>query len=173
MPERNFSPKFGEWSDDERRLINERFRDLLLVYQQIVKVLPVPGYRMSYTGLVLVCGYYANDLKELKAFHGVNDGRDDTKCAAYLARLIARFRPIQIDEIRREIPADYQYFLIRINEIFAIRAFEYFLKVPNSVMVTNEYDEFKKEMLFIFRFRDPDKDMMVAQARLVKAWGNA
>jgi len=171
MAPNNFMREYGKYTDDEKQTIRERFRDILTHYEtfkrDLIPHLDGKGFYLNQTVLFTICCLYMNDLKEVKILHGTEKGGDNHKRAAYLARLNSNFRPIISDEVEMDEQKKSYRIVLLVNEMFALTVFEMLLGVPRCLLDDPDYDKVQRDLIFIFCFRDPQKELLVATARLV------
>lgn len=165
----SIEPRYGEYSSYERQLLSERLQDLKNAYKAF-KTAKLKDeskdwrFHLNQSILITVCLLYLNDLKEFKIFHDAEIGTDHYKRAAYLSRWISNMRPIQfnpnydIENIE----------LLNLNEEFATFVFLLFIGTDPSSVDSPIIDAVSRDLRFIFKFRDPQRELLVALARAIE-----
>lgn len=163
-----YDGRYGRYHRDEIRIIYDRLDDLIEIYKRLKKKKAELwgrdcGFYMNEALLVKVCLLYLNDLKEFKVFHDVDVGTDHYKRAAYLSRLISNVRPIHI---RHHVDTDAERLCI--NEEFAILTFLSYLGIDYEKAQGDSVKTAVEDLMYIFRFRDPQKELLVSLARALE-----
>lgn len=138
--------------------------------------------RVNPLKLWYICFVYANDLKPIRKFHLIDRGCDVPRRAALLARLISKHRPLEFESAKgtissEEIPDTHKKqndAFIKANEWFAVLAFFDFLGASQEVFRSSTeaervvYRKIMSELLFTLTHRDPQVELLVPFARLIK-----
>jgi hypothetical protein len=144
-----FPPSEGdpEAGDADDLKIRARLREALILktYRKLVDEWPVPlraQCTLNRQLVRIVSESYFKDMDRKKAFHGITYA-DVHKCAAYMAKWIMRFRPIQLTvEDARAKP-------LLANEYLALAMAFVFLKVNVRSLPT----ELFRTMVYSMRYR--------------------
>jgi hypothetical protein len=159
-------PRFGDYSPYEMRLFKRRLNDLKRAYKEFSaakrkdRTKEWPFY-LNQSNLITVVFLYLNDLKEFKTFHDPKKGINNLKRAAYLSRWISNIRPIQhVNNYDLNNPE-----LALLNEEYAIKVFLLYLGVGSRTIRSEIVAAVAEELKYIFRFRDPQRELLVSLAR--------
>lgn len=171
-----YEPQWGYYSQYERRIIRNRFLNIRDTFNLFSSQLPdemSAGIKLNKTRLYLVCGYYVNDLKEVRTFHQ-SKGVGPVRRAAFLARQIARVSPVETEDVFPDIMRNSGHpgrglFLAQANARFAIKIFADFLGLSQDFVSTELFAELERDLIFLFQFRDTPKEALVATAKLLLA----
>lgn len=167
----------GFYSAFERQMLIDRINDLKHAYRQFKAAKELEQGSNFYFFLndevaVIICGSFINDIKEFKLLHIPELGTDSAKRSAYIARWIAKLRPIQFDRKRAPYsPGEANNpELAFVNEDFATFVFYLFLKgFQPGWLGSPIVEELNPHLRHLFRKRDPDRDALVALASVAQA----
>lgn len=163
-------PEYGKFSKEEIDLIKERTKDLRSAYRKFKTGLCNDAPNLEFSAnqnlLILVAMLYVNDLKEYKLFHKARRGTDNLKRAAYISRWISNVRPIETDGCKGKIREEHAY----LNEQFAIYVFFSYLHLKEHHIEHPAIALLTQDLKYIFRFRDPQRELLVAVARMTEAF---
>ena len=167
----DFPLVWGKFCNYEFNFIEERFYDIEKIYKAMQVGYPeigLDGFRLNRTVLWEICFTYANDLKPIRQFHGFDGGCDKSRRAAFLARLVSLYRPIEIDEWdpSEAHPAEHRR-LLEINQHLALHVLLHFLALPASIVDVQATNKVVKDLLFMFNHGDPSPEALVPLARLL------
>lgn len=159
-------PRFGEYSDYEMRIFRRRLNDLKRVYRAFSEAKRKDTSKewpfcLNQSSLITVVLLYLNDLKEFKTFHDPKKGVNNLKRAAYLSRWISNMRPIEYEQNYKLQNSE----LAMLNEEYAIYVFFLYLGVGPRTIGSKPVAAISEELKYIFKFRDPQRELLVALAR--------
>lgn len=135
--------------EPDEKAIYKRYNTLInLFHEQFLKGLAVECSKAVYlSNELLHCAVkaYFDDICKYKAYAG-SEYADNHKQAAFIMIWISRFKPIQIKESAKVVPA-----LLTINEAFAFYAGLMFLdeSVPNKIT-----DKYYKHLIYTLTYRN-------------------
>jgi hypothetical protein len=159
-------PRFGVYSEYEKRLFRDRLGDLKRAYRvfhatKLKDTTKEWKFELNESLLITICFMYLNDLKEFKVFHHVETGTDHLKRCAYLSRWISNIRPIMFDKSYKLINPD----LLYLNEEYALFVFFLYLGIDEASIDLPVVQGITRDLQYIFKFRDPQRELLVALAR--------
>jgi hypothetical protein len=172
----------GDFNKEEIGWFCQRLDDLKKAYLDFksAKVHMHPEhewpFRLNDTKAETVCAFFINDIKKFKRTHG-STGTDNLKRSAYLARWIAKIRPIEFDygwDNGLPSPRTQKDFknpgLDFLNEEFAIRIFFSYLN-PCSVETLRSpvCREVARQLKYIFCQREIPRELLVTVAYATQA----
>jgi hypothetical protein len=163
-----YEPRYGVYSPYEKRLLHDRLRDLKRAFQvfQSEKLKDTTKewpFQLNEALLITTCFLYLNDLKEFKVFHDVDTGTDHLKRSAYLSRWISNMRPIQFEKSYKSAITNTD--LMNLNEEYALYVFFLYLGITEESIDLPVVEGLTRDLRFIFKFRDPQRELLVALAR--------
>jgi hypothetical protein len=165
-----FEPRYGEYSPYEKQLFIARLNDLKRAYRVFRDTkLKDTGkewpFWINESILITVCFLYLNDLKEFKVFHDVDTGTDHLKRCAYISRWISNMRPIEFDKSYKINNPN----LLNLNEEYAIFIFFLYLGINMNSIELPILEAISRDLKYIFKFRDPQRELLVSLARAIEA----
>jgi hypothetical protein len=169
---RPFDRRPGHYTSWEERQLNDRLSDLKIAYRAYKTKLEEAANEnlpcvANPTTLTTICYLYVNDVKEFKLLHDAQGGIDHRKRAAYLARLIAKLRPIELDRrLTDGLPEGTRTSrrLAYVNENFAIFVFLRFLGISLRGMDSPVLPEILRQLRYVFTHREAQRELLVALA---------
>jgi hypothetical protein len=161
---KDYLPQYGEYSDYEKKIFADRVRDLLSAYKEFktakLSKNPNQAFMINQNLVEQICLLYINDLKEFKTFHKIDGGTDTFKRAAYLSRWISNLRPIYtLPHQNQDVESNI------INEEYASFIFVNYLRTNPDAFKSDFGKVLKKDLIYIFKFKDPQKEILTTLAR--------
>ncbi len=167
----------GHYTKFELEMMNDRRVDLQRAYLSFKKAkLQDAGddwnFFLNDEKLLIICGMFINDIKEFKLLNIASGGTDNVKRAAYLARWIAKLRPIQFDRTTStksplELNDQQMTFL---NEEFAIFIFFLYLEgFRQEWFETKTAGQITAQLRNAFWKREFDRELLVTLALATQA----